>query len=237
MAAPTAAAAGGGATETRLRCVAVSASGSHCRHWVVNRGNKCAMHLAKQDGLAIQESEIAFAGLGLFTLVQRHAGDRVVPYDGARVRFLGRKPSGAFGGAYVLQITPTTFVDAESHASGAGRFVNMCRPENAKPMKRPVCRLNNCHFEWDDAEERAWVVATEDISTGSELLVDYGQQYFPEQGQAEKKKKKKTKSPARRRTSLRGTRRASLTPTVDGSITTKRGRTSLRLRRSLSAKA
>jgi hypothetical protein len=225
-------------TASRLRCVALTASGSRCRHWVVNRGNKCAFHLAKQDGLVIDESNIPASGLGLFTAVERKAGERVVPYDGARVKFLGRKPSEAFGGSYVLQITAATFIDAESHASGAGRFINMCRPENAKLLKRSQHSLNNCHFEWDEAEERAWVVATEAIPAGSELLVDYGEQYFPQTEQ-----KQQPKSPAKRRaSSMQGSRRASLTTSARSPAKARspRGqgvkRASLRPRRSLSAK-
>jgi hypothetical protein len=105
-------------------------------------GHKCAQHLRAEDGLLIARSTLADAGLGLFSTVARQKGDCIAPYTGLHVRL--RAADAQYGGAYVLQLTQTRFIDAAHPASGAARYSNTARALN---VARKQCRGNNAHFE------------------------------------------------------------------------------------------
>jgi hypothetical protein len=105
-------------------------------------GHKCAQHLRAEDGLLIARSTLAGCGLGLFSTVTRKKGDCIAPYTGIHVQL--RRADETYGGAYVLQLTQTQFIDAADPASGAARYSNTARALN---IARRQCRGNNAHFE------------------------------------------------------------------------------------------
>jgi SET domain-containing protein len=171
-----------------VQCTCRTISGAICLRKTAH-GHKCAQHLRAEDGLLIARSTLADAGLGLFSTVARQKGDRIAPYTGIHVRL--RAADERYGGAYVLQVTRTQFVDAAHPASGAARYSNTARAIN---VARKQCRGNNAHFEmvtvtpsvtfgeFDRARGVATpcIVATRSIKAGEEVFTAYGRSYsFP----------------------------------------------------------
>jgi hypothetical protein len=154
-----------------------------------SRGKKCAQHLARDGGLLIAPSRINGAGLGLFTLTERAAGDRIAPYTGQRVHIARSDATTTCcsGGEYVLQISKTDFIDAADPTSCAARYCNTARAHN---VRNKECRGNNARFTIDRRRSGssgsssngsgAWITASKRIRPGDEVYVAYGPSYrFP----------------------------------------------------------
>lgn len=158
-------------SSSAIRCVAQTAVTKQCSRWA-RYGNKCAQHLRSEDQLLIAPSGIAQAGSGLFTTKARRKGDRIAPYMGKYVKLTS--PNEKYGGAYVLQLTKTLFIDAAAPSSGAARYSNTARPHN---VARKECRGNNAHFTLNRRNGTAWITATRSIPAGEEVFTAYGGSY------------------------------------------------------------
>ena len=159
------------ASRHAVQCQSYTVANARCSRWT-SHGNKCAQHLRVENGLAIGPSTIAEAGLGLFTIIPRRKGERVVPYLGASVTLTSADER--YGGEYVLQLTRTQFIDAAATSSGAGRYSNTARPHN---VARKQCRGNNAHFTLNRTTKTAWITATRNIHAGEEVFTAYGSTY------------------------------------------------------------
>ena len=159
------------ASRHAVQCQSYTAAGARCSRWT-SRGNKCAQHLRAENGLAIGRSTLAEAGLGLFTIIPRRRGERIVPYLGKSVTLASADER--YGGEYVLQLTRTQFIDAAATSSGAGRYSNTARPHN---VARKQCRGNNAHFTLNRTTKTAWITATRNIHAGEEVFTAYGSKY------------------------------------------------------------
>jgi hypothetical protein len=78
--------------------------------------------LKKEKHLRIRVSDIPRAGLGLFTTVDRKAGEKLAPYTGDVVQ----TDDPNWGDNYALQIKkhPPTFISARRTNTGEGRYAN-----------------------------------------------------------------------------------------------------------------
>ena len=159
----------------RVRCVSFTTTRQRCTRWT-SRSDKCNQHLELEDGLRVAPSRLTDAGWGLFTTVARRKGQHITQYAGARVRVDPSSPEGrSYGGVYVLQLSPTEFIDACHPCCSAGRYSNTARAWN---VAQGECRGNNAHFTLDRrGGGTAWITATRTVNAGEEVLTAYGRQY------------------------------------------------------------
>jgi len=145
---------------------------------MTNTTDKCARHLREQDRLEVRKSKIPNAGRGLFTLVARKEDDLIVAIQGTIVDI----DDDSFGNEYVLQIGPSRFIDSSRTTDGAGRFANAIRTKDhslASGGDRLSLTLrNNAEYRWDEETQQAHIVATQAIAAGSEIFVEYGEEFF-----------------------------------------------------------
>ena len=100
------------------------------------------------------------AGLGLFALETIPAGTPIVEYTGERI---SEAEKDRRGGKYIMNMNDEVFIDGKDR-SNVARYINH------------ACRPNAEAFNYDD--ERVIIEATKTISTGSEITIDYGEEYW-----------------------------------------------------------
>jgi SET domain-containing protein len=104
--------------------------------------------------LAVRPSRIA--GVGLFTLTARKAGERLIVIDGEVIDGDETERRDALGNAYIYELTDDTWLDA---ARTLGRFVNHACEATCDVLERDASSL--------------WLVAARDLGAGEELTIDY----------------------------------------------------------------
>eukprot|EP00611_Tribonema_gayanum_P011116 TRINITY_DN21267_c0_g1_i1.p1 TRINITY_DN21267_c0_g1~~TRINITY_DN21267_c0_g1_i1.p1 ORF type:complete len:162 (-),score=24.34 TRINITY_DN21267_c0_g1_i1:361-798(-) len=122
------------------------------------------------EDLEVRQSCIAGAGLGLFTLGSRKAGEHICIYTGTHLGL--RDALRCKDKAYLMRLGPRCYVDAagDGHADVMARYINDCRNPagfNVTFDKQPGA-----------SPPHAVVVALRDIDAGEELFVDYGRWYW-----------------------------------------------------------
>lgn len=126
-------------------------------------GTLCWIHLALNKGLAIQESTIENAGMGLFTLIDRKKNSIITEYTGKLITPDEAKNSNSH---YLLQTTKNWIIDGQDkNEIGYGRWIN----EYKKP---------NVRFSWDAKNKIAKIRAIKNIKAGEELFLNYGNSYW-----------------------------------------------------------
>ena len=128
-------------------------------------GQFCWTHLRSLRGLRIKPSSMPGIGRGLFAAKPLPDNYRI-DYTGDRVAL-----DGVNGGAYYLQLSRATAIDAARTNSGEGRWMN---------DPRGSARDANCEF-------RVWtppglprigcVRTTRPVAAGEELTIAYGAKY------------------------------------------------------------
>lgn len=133
--------------------------------------------------LKIDKSQIPDAGLGVFTLEHIAAGVCIGEYEG-RIQ--------DHGGHYALMIEKGRYVNAEVWPRPYTGIINDCSFIATKYKRRKGRRIDitpaayydskgnilttNCEFRVHD--NKGWVYAVCDIQAGSELFVEYGDEYW-----------------------------------------------------------
>ena len=119
--------------------------------------------------MRIKPSEIAGAGLGLYTTKPFRRNEKIVNYTGESLsRAQIDMRYGDTTGQYVLcdGIRPTSrCVDGRKTNSGAGRYANDARGSNKR---------NNAKF----LQRGFGIKASRNIRAGREVLVSYGRDYW-----------------------------------------------------------
>lgn len=105
-------------------------------------------------------------GNGLFCREPIPAGSRICVYCGRILHT--REAMRLQDKSYLMKLGPQLYVDALGDESIAARYINDCR--------NPA--VYNVYFDKRPDEEKAYVTAQRDISTGEELFVDYGRWYW-----------------------------------------------------------
>jgi uncharacterized protein len=124
--------------------------------------------LSKQ--LFIRRSSIPFGGKGLYTRKKIRKGDRIIEYKGKMTNWKEVNHRDGTNG-YIYFINRDHVLDAFTYRKALGRYAN-----DARGMKRKKGLRNNAVYE--TVGLKVYIVATRDIPPGSEILVDYGKEYW-----------------------------------------------------------
>lgn len=147
-------------------CTAHTKAGSLCRQRTA-KGQYCWNHLRSIRGLRIKRSSVPRAGFGLFADRDLPAGYKV-DYTGD----LAPLASDADGGAYFLQLTKHSAIDAARTDSGEGRWVNDPRGADKEANTEFVL------YTPPGKPRQACVRTLRPIEKGEEILVKYGAAYW-----------------------------------------------------------
>jgi SET domain-containing protein len=142
--------------------------------------------------LVVRKSRIPNAGKGLFTTSPIRKGDVVVEYLGDKLTWkqvLKRYKDNLDEVRYVFCITDDNCIDAKPRKEELAQYANDANGGGkGGPFK------NNC--EYHIIKKRPYIVAIKNIPANSEILVDYGDEYWEalaENAEEEKLKQQKKK--------------------------------------------
>ena len=119
--------------------------------------------------LEVKESTIPQAGKGLFTTVDIPKHTRIVQYKGRITTWKEVEYDSKNG--YIYTVNPKHVIDAKRTLKAVARYAN-----DAKGLKRIKGITNNCHFLNDGL--KVYIESARFIPAGSEILVDYGKEYW-----------------------------------------------------------
>src|SRR5438270_13904077 len=119
--------------------------------------------------LVVKKSKIPNAGKGLFTKKFIPKGTRIVEYKGRITNWKEMKY--AWENGYIYNINNNHVIDASRTLKGLARYAN-----DARGISRVKGVRNNCVYINDGL--RAYIESIKDIEAGSEILVDYGKDYW-----------------------------------------------------------
>jgi SET domain-containing protein len=120
--------------------------------------------------LVVKKSGIPNAGKGLFTKVFIPKGTRIVEYKGRVSTWKDVKDEDGRNG-YIFFVNRNHVIDALPVKSALARYAN-----DARGLVRVKGLTNNCDYVTEG--KRAYIEAKRDIPAGSEILVDYGSDYW-----------------------------------------------------------
>ncbi len=138
--------------------------------------------------LVVKKSRLPDAGKGLFTTTRIKKGAIIVEYTGEKLTWKQaewryRKSESM---AYVFHISAKNCIDAMPCPDALARYANDANATLSKKVE------NNS--EYQIIKRKPYIVATKSIPANSEILVDYGDDYWEVEEEPVKKKKKKKKS-------------------------------------------
>jgi uncharacterized protein len=122
-----------------------------------------------EEFLEVKESTIPNSGKGLFTKTFIPKGTLIVEYKGRRTTW--KEVEDDYKNGYIYFISNSKVIDAKSYKKALGRYAN-----DAKGLSRIKSIGNNSVYEVDD--DKVFIKAVKDIPAGSEILVDYGKDYW-----------------------------------------------------------
>jgi SET domain-containing protein len=120
--------------------------------------------------LFVKKSTIPNSGNGLFTKKFIPKGARIVEYKGKISPWKDVKDEDGKNG-YIFYITRNHVIDAKGRKSAFARYAN-----DAKGLVKIKGVNNNCEYVTDKL--KAFIEAKKDIPAGSEIFVDYGDEYW-----------------------------------------------------------
>lgn len=123
-----------------------------------------------EKNLYVKKSGIPGAGKGLFTKEFISKGTRIVEYKGKRTVWKEVKDDDGKNG-YLFYINRNNVIDALPATKTLARYAN-----DARGMVRIKGVLNNSDYIIDG--NKVFIEATKDIPAKTEILVDYGREYW-----------------------------------------------------------
>jgi SET domain-containing protein len=120
--------------------------------------------------LEVRKSRIPGAGLGLFTKVFIPKGTRIVEYKG-RVSSWKEADHKDGRNGYIYYLKRDHVIDASNHVKSLARYAN-----DAKGIQKVSGLRNNSDYVSEGV--RVFIESTRDIPANSEILVDYGKEYW-----------------------------------------------------------
>jgi SET domain-containing protein len=121
--------------------------------------------------LHIKKSNLPGAGKGLFTKVFIPKGTRIVEYKGEVLSWKEVRKMPDDRNGYVFYINSRHVIDAWNYKKALARYAN-----DAKGIARSEGLQSNSDYIVD--KKRCYITATRDIPVGSEILVEYGAEYW-----------------------------------------------------------
>jgi uncharacterized protein len=123
-----------------------------------------------ENKLIVKRSTLHGAGKGLFTKVFIPKGTHIVEYKGTITTWkeVDHKDG---GNGYIYYVKRNYVIDARSHADALGRYAN-----DAKGLKKIKGVTNNAIY--NEVGLKVFIVAAKNISAGTEILVEYGKEYW-----------------------------------------------------------
>jgi len=156
------------------QCRANTHAGSQCNKRSCKYLPYCAVHLRSILGLRVKRSNIRNAGLGLFTVRDIANGRVICPYSGelTNEEFIDERY-----GTAATDIAPYVYEDNNfGRDSACVRFVGAYANHSRQP---------NATFHTNRQDRTFELVSNRNIQAGSEILVNYGDNYFrPNQNNA-----------------------------------------------------
>jgi SET domain-containing protein len=122
-----------------------------------------------EEFLEVKDSSIPNSGKGLFTKIFIPKGTLIVEYKGRRTTW--KEVEDDYKNGYIYFISSSKVIDAKSYKKALGRYAN-----DAKGLSRIKSIGNNSVYEVDG--DKVFIKAVKDIAAGSEILVDYGKDYW-----------------------------------------------------------
>lgn len=119
--------------------------------------------------LFIQDSLIPGAGKGLFTKIDIPKGTRIVEYKGRKT--VWKEVKNDSENFYLYTINRNHVIDARKTLSALARYAN-----DARGLTRVKGLTNNCVYV--NENNRAFIESVKNIPAGSEIFVDYTQDYW-----------------------------------------------------------
>ncbi|WP_333820718.1 SET domain-containing protein, partial [Ohtaekwangia sp.] len=120
--------------------------------------------------LFVKKSTIPNAGKGLFTKKFIPKGERIIEYKGVISTWKDVKDEDGRNG-YIFYVKRSHVINALPRPKALARYAN-----DANGLTKVKGLKNNCDYETEDV--RAFIVSIQDIPAGSEILVDYGKDYW-----------------------------------------------------------
>lgn len=121
--------------------------------------------------LYIKKSTLPGAGKGLFTKVFIPKGTRITEYKGEVVTWKEVEKMADYRNGYVFYFSQKYCIDAWKTKKGVAHFAN-----DAKGIVRIPGVRNNSDYVTE--KRRCYIEAVKDIPARSEILVDYGKEYW-----------------------------------------------------------
>jgi SET domain-containing protein len=120
--------------------------------------------------LVVKKSTIPNSGKGLFTSKFIPKGTRIVEYKGKISAWKDVKDEDGKN-AYIFYVNRNHVINALPVKTALARYAN-----DARGLVRIKGLTNNCDYITED--KRAFIESKRDIPAGSEILVDYGADYW-----------------------------------------------------------
>ena len=123
-----------------------------------------------EDQLVVKKSKLPGAGKGLFTKKFIPRGTKIVEYKG-RISTWKEVEHNKGDNGYIFYVKRDHVINAEPYKKALARFAN-----DASGLSKVKGITNNSEYKEDGL--RVFIVAKKDIPAGSEILVDYGKDYW-----------------------------------------------------------
>lgn len=133
------------------------------------RPYKIIMALLEKQ-LYTKRSTVPGSGKGLFTRKMINKGERIVEYKG-KVTTWKEVDHKKGNNGYIYYIKPSLVIDAYHHPNALARYAN-----DAKGLSKVKGLKNNSNYIEDG--DKVYIEAIKNIPAGSEILVDYGKEYW-----------------------------------------------------------
>jgi SET domain-containing protein len=123
-----------------------------------------------EDRIEVKESVLPGAGKGLFAKEFIPKGTRIVEYKGKITNWKEVDDNDGNNG-YIYYVKRHHVIDANRHPSALARYANDARG---------LCRVKGVKNNAGYTEEglRVFIEARKDIPAGTEILVEYGKEYW-----------------------------------------------------------
>lgn len=118
----------------------------------------------------VKESVLPGAGKGLFAKEFIPKGSRIVEYKG-RITTWKEVDDNDGNNGYIYFVKRNHVIDASRHASALARYAN-----DARGLKRVKGITNNSEYVEDGL--KVYIESRKDIPAGTEILVEYGKEYW-----------------------------------------------------------
>jgi len=123
-----------------------------------------------EDQLIVRESTLPGSGKGLFTKIFIPKGTRIIEYRGKITTWKDADHQDGTN-SYIYFVTKDHVIDGLPYENEMARYVN-----DARGLTRVKGITNNCQYVEEGL--KIFIESKKDIPAGSEILVDYGKEYW-----------------------------------------------------------